>query len=132
MRKVSSRARRMTGWLLSALALTVYFSPQAQLLRTLPSTLSVAAGQGAQISAPFPLKVEVASAEAASSTAETLAESKNATATISLLGLLPLREVNIEISDDLRLCPGGQAVCREWDTVRPEAPGPSGVHRRSG
>ena len=100
----------MTGWLLSALVLTVYFSPQAQLLRTLPSTLSVAAGQGAQISAPFPLKVEVASAEAASSTAETLSEGKNATATISLLGLLPLREVNIEISDDLRLCPGGQAV----------------------
>ena len=113
MRKASTRARRLTGWLLSAFVLTIYFSPQAQLLRTLPGTLSVARGQAAVLDAPFPLTMEMASAEAGSSTAESLAEvdpqAQTSTATISLFGL-PLRKVDIEISDDLRLYPGGQAV----------------------
>ena len=38
------------------------------------------------------------------------ASAGKSTATISLLGLLPLREVEIDVSDDLRLYPGGQAV----------------------
>ena len=104
MQKESSRKR--VGWLLSALVLTLYFSPQAQLLRTLPDKLSVARGQPAVLEAPFPLTVTQASV----STAETLTEAESSTATISLFGLLPLREVEIEISDDLRLYPGGQAV----------------------
>ena len=112
MRKASTRARRTVGWLLCALVLTVYFSPQAQLLRTLPGTLSVAHGQSAVLDAPFPLTMEIA--QAGSSTAESLsqvdARAQTSTATISLFGLLPLREVDIEISDDLRLYPGGQAV----------------------
>lgn len=114
MRKASTRARRTVGWILSALVLTVYFSPQAQLLRTLPGTLSVARGQSAVLDAPFPLTMEIASAEAGSSMAESLsnvdAQAHTSTATISLFGLLPLREVDIEISDDLHLYPGGQAV----------------------
>lgn len=112
MRKASSRARRTVGWLLSALILTVYFSPQAQLLRTLPDTLSVASGQPAQIQAAFPLRVTLQTAEASASMDETLSDgpTQSVKATISLLGLLPLKEVDIEISDDLRLYPGGQAV----------------------
>lgn len=112
MRKASTRARRTIGWLLSALILTVYFSPQAQLLRSLPDTLSVAYGQPAQIQAIFPLRVTLQTAEASASLDETLAgrAMHSAKATISLLGLLPLKEVEIEISDDLRLYPGGQAV----------------------
>ena len=114
MRKASTRARRITGWILSAIVLITYFSPQAQLLRTLPDTLSVARGQAAVLEAPFPLTMEMASSEAGSSMAETLsdvdAQAQTSTATISLFGLLPLREVDIEISDDLRLYPGGQAV----------------------
>ncbi len=112
MRKASTRARRLTSWILSALVLTVYFSPQAQLLRSLPGTLSVARGQSAVLDAPFPLMVESTQADA--STAQLLsdvdAQAQTSTATISLFGLLPLREVDIEISDDLRLFPGGQAV----------------------
>ena len=64
MRKSSTRARRTTGWLLSALILTVYFSPHAQLLRSLPKQLSVASGQSAALEAPFPLRMEVQAAEA--------------------------------------------------------------------
>ena len=102
----NSRARRITGWLLSLLVLTLHFSPQAQLLRSLPDRLSIASGQPAALDAPYPLTLSVA--EVSSSTAETLG--KTSTATISLFGLLPIREVEIEIADDLRLYPGGQAV----------------------
>ena len=112
MRKASTRARQAIGWLLSALILTVYFSPQAQLLRSLPQTLSVAEGQPVHLTAIFPLQVDMPSAEASASSDETLASQETSAprATISLLGILPLREVDIEISDDLRLYPGGQAV----------------------
>ena len=114
MRRASTRARRTLGWILSALVLTVYFSPHAQLLRTLPGTLSVARGQSAVLNAPFPLTTTIQSAPAEASMAQSLSEvdpkAQASTATISLFGLLPLREVDIEISDDLRLYPGGQAV----------------------
>ena len=114
MRRSSTRAKRTVGWVLSALILTVYFSPQAQLLRTLPGTLSVAHGQAAVLDAPFPLTLELDSAEVGSTVAESLSDvdeqARTSTATISLFGLFPLKEVDIEISDDLRLYPGGQAV----------------------
>ena len=106
MHRSPSRARRIAGWLLSLLVLAVYFSPQAQLLRSLPDRLSVARGQPAALEAPYPLTFSVA--EASASAAQTLKEIT--TATISLFGLLPLREVEIDIADDLRLYPGGQAV----------------------
>ena len=106
MRRISDRARRITGWLLSLLILSVHFSPQAQLLRSLPDKLSIARGQPAALETPYPLTLSVA--EASASNAETLGATSRAT--ISLFGLLPIREVEIEIADDLRLYPGGQAV----------------------
>ncbi|MBQ7866607.1 MAG: SpoIVB peptidase [Clostridia bacterium] len=109
MSRRSSRARRMTGWLLSALLLLVWFSPQAQFFRSLPNRLSIAHGQPAVLEAPFPLTLDV-SASGAQTLAEADPNAQTATATISLFGLLPLREVEIDISDDLRLYPGGQAV----------------------
>ena len=112
MRKPPTRLKKTIGWLLSAFLLVVYFSPQAQLLRTLPARLSVAVGQRAVLEAPFPLTVEAGEdVSAGASLDETLEEGVGtSTATISFLGLLPLREVEIDISDDLRLYPGGQAV----------------------
>lgn len=112
MRKPPTRLKKTLGWLLSAFLLVVYFSPQAQLLRTLPDRLSVAVGQRAVLDAPFPLTVQAQEdVSAGASLDETLPEEAGkSTATISFLGLLPLREVEIDISDDLRLYPGGQAV----------------------
>ena len=112
MRKPPTRLKKTLGWLLSAFLLVVYFSPQAQLLRTLPDRLSVAVGQRAVLDAPFPLTVQAQEdVSAGASRDETLPEEAGkSTATISFLGLLPLREVEIDISDDLRLYPGGQAV----------------------
>ena len=104
----------MTGWILSALVLTLYVSPAAQLMRSLPDRLSVAEGQSAALHAPFPLQLEMKAQAADSSLAQTLqeadAQARTSTATISLFGLLPLRDVQIDISEDLKLYPGGQSV----------------------
>lgn len=113
MRRPPTRLQRTLGWLLSAFLLVIHFSPQAQLLRTLPDTLSVAIGQRAVLDAPFPLTVRAGkdvSAGASMDEGLSAASAGKSTATISLLGLLPLREVEIDVSDDLRLYPGGQAV----------------------
>ena len=114
MRRASSRARRTFGWIISALILSIYFSPHAQYLRALPGTLSVARGQDAVLEAPFPLTTTIQTAPADASIAQSLSsvdtQAQTSRATISLFGLLPLREVDIQISDDLRLYPGGQAV----------------------
>ena len=104
----------MTGWILSALVLSLYVSPAAQLMRSLPERLSVAEGQSAALRAPFPLKLEMQAQPADSSLAQNLSEvdaqARTSTATISLFGLLPLRDVPIDISEDMKLYPGGQAV----------------------
>ena len=110
----STRARRITGWLLATVLLMVHFSPQAALLRSLPDTLSIAIGQELNLSASFPLKIDLqgTSLPADANTGQTLAQvdPEAATATVSLFGLLPLRQVPINIRDDLTLYPGGQAV----------------------
>ena len=104
----------MTGWLLSALFLAVHFSPQAALLRTLPDTLSIAAGQQLSLPGIFPLTItlEGASLPAGSSTDQTLGNSsaQPSKATVSLFGIIPLREAQVNVRDDLILLPGGQTV----------------------
>ena len=110
----STRARRVTAWLLSALLLMVHFSPQAALLRSLPDTLSIATGQNVNLSSTFPLKIDLqgVTLPADANAGQTLSQvdPTAATATVSLFGLLPIREVPIDIQDDLILYPGGQAV----------------------
>ena len=114
MLRMTDRMRRLTGWLLSALLLAVHFSPQAALLRTLPDTLSLAAGQSLSLEEIYPLKIalEGGSLPAGSSADQTLGTGGESpvTATVSLFGLIPLRESQVNIREDLRLYPGGQAV----------------------
>ncbi len=113
------RIRKIIGVSLSALVLLCYASPQAAFLRDLPQKLTIAMGQEAVFPHSFPLSVTVneGTAQAISSTAETLGgvrlraeEEGKSTATISLFGLFPLRDVEIDVQDDLVLFPGGQAV----------------------
>ncbi len=110
----SRRLRKATGWLLSALLLMIHFSPQATLLRTLPDTLSIAKGQQLNLTAAYPLvfQLEGASVAADASTDQTLSSAAEgpSKATISLFGVFPLKEMTVDIREDLRLYPGGQAV----------------------
>ncbi|MDD3335873.1 MAG: SpoIVB peptidase [Eubacteriales bacterium] len=110
--QAAGRLRKTMGWLISAMMLLCYYSPQAELLRSLPDTLVIATGQEASLSAAFPLQLSIheGDVEALSGIEETLEAPDEAAATISLLGLIPLREVKIDIRDDLLLYPGGQAI----------------------
>lgn len=89
-----------------------FYSPQAEALRQLPERLVIASGQETAAELPFPLRLtaEEPDVQALSATGDTLADVSEAKATVSLLGLIPLRQVTVEIRDDLRLYPGGQAV----------------------
>ncbi len=113
------RVRKAIGILLSVLTVLCYTSPQAALLRDLPQTLSVALGQEAVVGGGFPLSIAVreGGVQAISSNDERLGEvtlkadaEGRSTATISLFGLLPLRDVEIDVKEGMTLYPGGQAV----------------------
>ena len=112
------RTRRpILGWILSLLVVLCWASPQATMLRELPDRLTIAQGQQADLPGGFPLSVTLKEEGAAvlSSTDESLVKLRGdtageSTATISLLGLLPIRDVQIAVSDDLVVYPGGQAV----------------------
>lgn len=108
-----SRFQKAMGWLVCALWVALCLSPQAQLLSSLPHSFHLADGQSLALDVPYPLSLSLpADGMAANvSLAESLSEgtSQPGEATISLFGL-PLRRVQVEISDDLRLYPGGQAV----------------------
>lgn len=117
--RTAGRLKKTMGWLISAFILLTFYSPQAELLRTLPSSLELAAGQAPAMELSFPLRLSVkqGDVQALSGMEETLSDTFPAvqepgetTATISLFGLLPLRDVTINIRDDLRLYPGGQAI----------------------
>lgn len=119
-RGTAGKNRRTLGWLISLGLLLGFYSPQAELLRSLPNTLVVAAGQQAELRAAFPLRLTIRDkdVQAVSDAGESLSAKEtggeettgDGTATISLMGLFPLREVQIDVRDDLILFPGGQAV----------------------
>ena len=112
MRK-SSPKKRTIGWLLSILWVALCLSPQARLLCNLPDRLHLAAGQSLALTAPYPLTLQTHTegVTANTSLSATLEPSsgRQSEATISLFGL-PIKKMQVDISDDLRLYPGGQAV----------------------
>lgn len=108
-----SRFQKAMGWLLCALWVALCLSPPARLLSSLPQTFHLADGQSLALDVPYPLTLSLPAdgLAANASLAETLPEDTRETdaATISLFGF-PLKKVQVEISDDLRLYPGGQAI----------------------
>lgn len=113
------RVRKIIGIVLSALVVLGYVSPPATFLRGLPETMTLALGQEAVVNGGFPLSISVkqGDVQALSSMDESLGGTRlkagsqgKSTATINLFGLLPLKDVEIDVQDELRLYPGGQAV----------------------
>ncbi|MDD3411900.1 MAG: hypothetical protein PHY12_13935, partial [Eubacteriales bacterium] len=100
----SSGKKRALGWLLSALVLALNLTPEAALLRSLPERISLAAGQELALGGADALTLRLHRAASASGD-ETLGAD---TATLSLLGWFPLRDVQVEIADDRVVYPGGQ------------------------
>ena len=107
--KKPSTLRKSAG-LVAALLLTLsWFSPMQRTLRQMPDTLSLTAEQLTSLELGG-LSLSGAAAPAAASEDETLAEVSVSTDMIlSLLGI-PLKKVEVRISPEKRLIPGGQAL----------------------
>ncbi|MBQ8554307.1 MAG: SpoIVB peptidase [Clostridia bacterium] len=118
MNRKPSNLRRAMGVVLSLFLTLSWFSPMQQTLRTLPDRLTLTAGQ----TQTFTLGGLTLSGEAVSVTAsedETLAAvgavnivsetSGTSELLLSLFGI-PLRRVEVEVSPEKRLIPGGQAL----------------------
>ena len=121
-RQSPSALRRATGLVLSLLLTLSYFSPGQQALRNLPDTLHLTAGQlqTLQLGPLLTLTTQAGTAAVSASEDETLRaqgavslSSETAGTSellLSLMGLLPLKKVEVEVSPEKRLIPGGMAI----------------------
>ena len=120
MKRKPSNVRKSIGVVLSALVMLSYFSPMQQTLRSLPDRLTLTQGQTRTIAlGGMTLTPKEGSASVSASGDETLRDVGAvdlASETIgtselllSLMGI-PLRKVEVEVSAEKRLIPGGQAI----------------------
>lgn len=103
--------RKIAGTLVLLMAVWMIFSPTAQALRALPDTYRIAVGQVCE------MKMGVA---VLSSQDETLLDLKDNTlaaretgateVTVNLFGLFPIGRMRVNVGEETRLVPGGQAV----------------------
>lgn len=117
--KSCSRLRRAAGVVLALFVSMGYFSPMQQTLRTLPDTLALTQGQvqtlnlGPQLQL-IPLDGDMAVTSSRDETLGQVALAGRATGTsqllLSLLGVIPLKRVEVQISPERRLMPGGAAI----------------------
>ena len=116
--KKASILRRSMGWVATAFLMLTWFSPAQQALRTLPDSITLTQGQASTLR----LGGLSASGDALTVTAsgdETLARAGAVTVVaqspgttellLSILGI-PVKRVEVQVSQDKRLIPGGQAL----------------------
>lgn len=115
-----SNLRKAAGAVLATLVALSYFSPMQTTLRTLPQHLSLTQGQRQTITlGALTLTPSSGSATVSASQDERLreagavdvecAQAGTSELLLSLMGI-PLRRVEVEVSEEKRLIPGGQAV----------------------
>ncbi len=121
-KRSSSRLKRSAGVVLAMLLSLSYFSPLQQTLRTLPEHLALTEGQARTLSLGglLTLDRQTGNVAVAASDDETLRDtgavalSSETAGTsellLSLMGVVPLRRVEVEVSEEKRLIPGGQAI----------------------
>ncbi len=116
--KKPSKLRQASGIVLSALLLLSWFSPMQRALRQLPDRISLTQGQvstlslGGLTASGDALTVTASQDEQLSSagTVEVVAQTPGATELLlSILGI-PVKRVEVEVSPEKRLIPGGQAL----------------------
>jgi len=112
--------RRMTGWLLSALTALLLTSEPVQEFSSLPDSLRLTRGSSASFALPSLLEADVTGdAAALSSTDQALSDSLlelsarkegDASLTVSLMGMLPLKTIPVTVTEEHILIPGGMPV----------------------
>ena len=117
--KHPSRLKRATGIVLSLFLSLGYFSPMQQALRTLPDTLALTQGQVREMNlgAQLQLTPRQGNLAVSASEDETLGQVALVSETagtselmLSLMGILPLKKVEVQVSPEKRLIPGGSAI----------------------
>lgn len=116
---MQSTRRKALGYVLALLVALSYFSPMQVTLRRLPSTIALTEGQSQTLTlaAQFLLEDESGLVAASSSQDETLQQTVitgstqgTSTLTLSLLGILPLKQVEVQVSPEKKLIPGGMTI----------------------
>ncbi|MBR4081156.1 MAG: SpoIVB peptidase [Clostridia bacterium] len=114
----ASRLRKSVGVVLAAALMLGWFSPAQKTLRELPEVLTITQGQTRTLLLGAGLSLQPAGGDAAVSASQdetlgTVALSGEGTGAadmlLSLLGI-PLRKVEVQVSPEKRLIPGGEAV----------------------
>lgn len=125
-RKAAGRfgAKQCIGILLSIMVIAINYSQPVRLLRSLPDVLRMTPGQEHVLSLGMPLSVSVEEDGAAvlASGDETLNDAMRTSINLSpanagesklrfsLLGLLPVKDVQVQVQPQRILIPGGQAI----------------------
>ncbi len=111
MKKRVSLKRKMMAGFIVGLTAWILFSPTAKALRTLPDAFRLTVGQTYDVSMGQAVlsstDERLISLEGNRMEGMALGETE---VTINLFGLLPIRKVRVQVEDEMRLMPGGQAV----------------------
>ena len=116
---MQSNRRKALGIVLALMVALSYFSPLQVTLRSLPDTIALVEGQSRTLTlaSQLYLEDEQGPIAASSSQDETLREtvitgsaSGTSQLTLSLLGILPLRRVEVQVSPEKVLIPGGMTI----------------------
>lgn len=117
--KNASCLRRATGVVLAMFIALGYFSPMQETLRSLPDTLALTEGQvqTVHLSPQLRLTSQGGNMAVSASEDETLGQVELVSETagtselmLSLMGILPLKKVEVQVSPEKRLIPGGSAL----------------------
>ena len=117
-----SALRKATGWVLALMLTLGYFAPGQHALRTMPDTLHLTAGQWQELRLGhlLTLTTQQGAAAVSASEDETLRQQGGVSVQcdaagvselmLSLLGIIPLKKVEVQVSPEKKLIPGGMAI----------------------
>lgn len=122
------RLKKVMGWVLVAFIVGLNYSPLVQNIRKYPENIVIFDGEtkNIEINFPFFVKVEAQDAEVVQFSGESLkdqniyflnkginieaGEKGNTNLNLSLLGIIPLKQININVANEIAVRPGGQAI----------------------
>ena len=121
MEKPQNKQKKMLGWLVAAFAALLLSSEPARQSGALPELIRISKGATARVQLSWPITASVTQEEpVVSSLNETLSDvtqlsltgerEGSARLTLRLMGLLPVRTVNIAVDAARTVVPGGQSV----------------------
>lgn len=123
MRGSAENERRAFGWILAVLVVLLGMAPPVTQIRELPDSISLTKGYSSQWSFLLPIESEVSEEDqrVLSSTDQTLSDVESqvsltgrrtgeARVQLKLMGLLPIKTVQVNVQPERLVVPGGQSI----------------------